>query len=147
MSDKVTTRVPRSCGVILVCGEPVRSFLLMKHADRWDLPKGHVDPGETDLECALRETEEETGIHQSFIRIDPNFQYEQQYEVSASRYGGPAKEFVTKTLMLFLGYVEKEYTIVTTEHDDCHWFKWSPPHQIQERAIDPMLRALEEYLK
>jgi 8-oxo-dGTP pyrophosphatase MutT (NUDIX family) len=28
----------------------------------WDLPKGHVDPGETHLQTAIREVEEETGI-------------------------------------------------------------------------------------
>ncbi|MDO8896574.1 MAG: NUDIX domain-containing protein [Bacteroidales bacterium] len=28
----------------------------------WDLPKGHVDPGETHLPTALREVEEETGL-------------------------------------------------------------------------------------
>ena len=53
---------PRSCGFLIVAGDPVQSFLLMKHADRWDLPKGHVDPGETDMEAALRELEEETGM-------------------------------------------------------------------------------------
>lgn len=29
---------------------------------RWDLPKGHVDPGENDGECAVREVAEETGV-------------------------------------------------------------------------------------
>jgi 8-oxo-dGTP pyrophosphatase MutT (NUDIX family) len=30
--------------------------------DDWSLPKGKVDPGETDGEAALREVEEETGV-------------------------------------------------------------------------------------
>ncbi len=30
--------------------------------DDWDFPKGKLEDGETDLECALRETEEETGF-------------------------------------------------------------------------------------
>jgi 8-oxo-dGTP diphosphatase len=30
--------------------------------DDWSLPKGKVDPGETDEEAALREVEEETGV-------------------------------------------------------------------------------------
>ena len=29
---------------------------------RWDLPKGHVDSGESDEECAVREIAEETGV-------------------------------------------------------------------------------------
>lgn len=35
-------------------------FIFRNHF--WDLPKGHVDPGETHLETALREVEEETGL-------------------------------------------------------------------------------------
>jgi len=31
--------------------------------DDWTLPKGKVDAGETDEEAALREVEEETGLH------------------------------------------------------------------------------------
>ena len=49
------------------------SFLLLKHPNRWDLPKGHVDPGETNKECALRELEEETGIQAQDLIIDPDF--------------------------------------------------------------------------
>ncbi len=30
------------------------SFLLMKHRNRYDLPKGHVDSGETEMQTALR---------------------------------------------------------------------------------------------
>jgi 8-oxo-dGTP pyrophosphatase MutT (NUDIX family) len=30
-------------------------FLLMQHAERWDLPKGHLDPGESQKQAAIRE--------------------------------------------------------------------------------------------
>lgn len=36
--------------------------LMIRCRNRWDLPKGHVEPGETPAEAALREVEEETGI-------------------------------------------------------------------------------------
>ncbi len=32
------------------------------HYDDWDFPKGKLEDGESDLECAIRETEEETGF-------------------------------------------------------------------------------------
>lgn len=41
-----------------------RTEVLVVHRPRyddWSLPKGHVDPGETVLQAALREVEEETG--------------------------------------------------------------------------------------
>lgn len=38
--------------------------VLLQHADgSWLFPKGHVEPGETLLETALREVAEETGLH------------------------------------------------------------------------------------
>jgi len=39
-------------------------FLLVKgkYAGKWSFPKGHIEKGETQLQCAIRETKEETGI-------------------------------------------------------------------------------------
>jgi len=40
-------------------------ILLIKqfqHRDRWGIPKGHVDKGETLEECAIREVREEAGV-------------------------------------------------------------------------------------
>lgn len=36
---------------------------------RWDIPKGHVEPGEYEIQAAVRECEEETG----FSKYDPTF--------------------------------------------------------------------------
>jgi 8-oxo-dGTP pyrophosphatase MutT (NUDIX family) len=38
-------------------------------AHKWDIPKGHVEPGESPIEAAMRECEEETG----FVKYDPAF--------------------------------------------------------------------------
>ena len=37
-------------------------MLLIRRGGRWDLPKGKVEAGETLLQAALREVEEETGV-------------------------------------------------------------------------------------
>lgn len=58
-----------SCG-LLVLNE--RSELLLGHStgsEHWDLPKGLIDPGETPLTCALRETREEFGLSFSPDRL------------------------------------------------------------------------------
>ncbi|MEQ9408385.1 MAG: NUDIX domain-containing protein [Fuerstiella sp.] len=136
---------PRSCGFLIVKGDPVQSFLLMKHPTRWDIPKGHVDPGETDMECALRELDEETGIKKSDIEIDPDFLYETQYIVDGRRYGA-ANTPVEKTLRVYLGRLLRDVKLVVTEHENFEWFAWKPPHAIQQRAIDPLLAHLENYL-
>jgi len=136
-------RTRRSCGVLLVRGEPVREFLLMKHSNRWDLPKGHVDDGETDIECALREMEEETGIDRANVEIDPGFRFTTKYPVSYKRFGD---EVFEKTLVVFLGRVNGENEIAVTEHQGYQWFVWQPPHVIQKETIDPLLAQLAEYL-
>jgi 8-oxo-dGTP pyrophosphatase MutT (NUDIX family) len=137
---------PRSCGFLIVTGDPIDSFLLMKHPDRWDLPKGHVDPGETDLQCALRELEEETGISESQLNVDPDFVFERHYPVQGERYGAPG-ELLEKSLLIFLGHVPERVHPTLTEHENYRWFDWMPPHQIQQQTIDPLLSALESYLK
>lgn len=136
-------RKVRSCGVLVVRAAPRPSFLLMKHARRFDLPKGHQNPGETDLDCALRELREETGIGRGEIELDPGFRYEETYYPTYARLGGAVVE---KTLVIFLGKLLRDREIVRTEHAGHLWVDWSPPHRIQERTVDPLLAKLELYL-
>ncbi len=135
----------KSCGVLVFRDQPEWSFLLMEHIDRWDLPKGHVDPGESERETALRELHEETGIAPHKIELDPNFRFSQHYSVQKKRYG---KRAVWKELVVFLGTLPEgdawpELTL--TEHIGYEWFSWAPPHRIQGKSIDPLLNAVEHY--
>jgi 8-oxo-dGTP pyrophosphatase MutT (NUDIX family) len=132
----------KSCGFLLYRTDPNPSFLLMRHPDRWDLPKGHVDEGESDLQCALRELVEETGIGEEDIEIDPDFQFVHQYLVNNSREGNVPK---LKRLIIYLGRLLRPVEIALTEHEGFEWFDWQPPHRIQTRTIDPLLEQLEQY--
>ncbi len=137
----------KSCGFILFKGERAqpatpKSFLLMKHRDRYDLPKGHVESGESDLECAFREMTEETGIPASAVCIEPDFQYRSIYYPQSARYHN---KIVEKTLIIFLGWVDSQTAIITTEHLGYEWFDWQPPHYIQAQTIDPLLTEVGAY--
>jgi len=114
----------------------------MQHKDRWDLPKGHVDPGETELETAYRELHEETGITKDDIVLDPDFIYRNQYLVLKKRYGNKPRQ---KELVIFLGTLINAVEVEPTEHIGFRWFDWDPPHRVQEKAIDPILQAVEEF--
>ena len=135
---------PISCGFLIVRGKPIESFLLMKHPHRWDLPKGHVDEGETELQCALRELAEETGITEQDIDVDPDFRFENRYLVNEKRYGGEGS--IEKVLYIFLAWLKHPVKIRLTEHHGFRWFPWNPPHEIQEMTIDGLLQSLEEHL-
>lgn len=63
-----------SCGVIIhnEKGEILLGRCNAKEIEEWDIPKGQIDEGETEIQCALRELEEETSIKLSendLIRI------------------------------------------------------------------------------
>ena len=134
----------KSCGVIIYRSEPAKSILLMRHTDRWDFPKGHVDPGETELQCALRELEEETGILPEQIELNPSFRFSLAYTIHVKKYNFEPRE---KKLILFLGQLIEEAEIKLTEHVGYEWFDWKPPHQIQTKSIDPAFHALEVFWK
>ncbi|XP_049784356.1 bis(5'-nucleosyl)-tetraphosphatase [asymmetrical] [Schistocerca cancellata] len=47
----------------------------------WTPPKGHVDPGESDITTAYRETEEEAGLKKDDLKIFEDFEKTLQYNV------------------------------------------------------------------
>lgn len=116
----------------------------MKHPTRWDLPKGHLDPGETKQQAALRELSEETGIRESDVWFDSNFVFENRYWVSYKRNGGKKQ---WKELTIFLGLLTQDKPILLTEHEGYAWIDWSPPHQMQVETIDPLLQQVSVYFK
>ena len=59
------TEVARATGGLVWRGAKDTEEILIVHRDRyddWSLPKGKLEAGEADEECALREVEEETGF-------------------------------------------------------------------------------------
>ena len=120
-------------------GRPIQ-FLLMQHVNRWDLPKGHLDQGESQADAALRELREETGIKPSELWTDPNFLFRQQYTVNDT------KKAKVKELTIYLGWLRSDREIRPTEHIGFQWFDWSPPHSLQSQTIDPLLDEVARYM-
>ena len=143
MSDNTAERPKkRAAGLLLITRETPKRFLLMRHHDRWDLPKGHCDPGESDVQTALRETVEETGIDSDLIRLDPDFCFKLTYPVRYKRHG---EQVFDKTVVYLLGEIDAEFEPTLTEHPGYQWFDWSPPHKIQKQTIDPLLEAVAKH--
>ena len=63
----------KSCGaIVFYLKENKEQILLIKHSNsgHWSFPKGHVEAGETEVETAVREIKEETGVD---ANIDTRF--------------------------------------------------------------------------
>lgn len=131
----------KSCGFLLFCREP-REFLLLKHPHRYDFPKGHVEDGESDLQCALRELQEETGLTADQITVD-GFMCETSY---ITRYKRLGNKKVHKTVVIFLGWLEKKEDIKVSEHAAFEWFSWPTVHKFKEKSIVGILQKIDNYL-
>ncbi|CAK1553017.1 unnamed protein product [Leptosia nina] len=113
-------------------------FLLLQTSygiHHWTPPKGHVDPGESDWETALRETKEEAGYCQKDLEIDESSKKTLFYNVN----GKP------KEVIYWLAKLKNPDTpvILSDEHQD---FKWLPLHQAQELSgYEDMKKLLAEY--
>lgn len=140
-------RKVKSCGVMVMRKQPQFSFLLMLKKpgsiNIYDIPKGHIEFGEDEVTCALRELSEETGILPDNLDLDTNFRYTDTYFTKYKRFKG---EKVEKKLVIFLGWLKQEVELKLTEHSGYQWINWNPPHLIQEKTINPLLSQLEKYL-
>ena len=141
MSEKPTVF---AAGYLIFRKSDRLEFLLMKHSDRWDLPKGHLDPGESACDAAKRELTEETGVAIEAVWTDPSFEFTSRYWVSKRNV--PRKESL-KELTIYLGRLVRPVQIACTEHPEYQWWDWNPPHRIQPRTIDPLLDAVENHFR
>ncbi len=67
-------------------------LLVLRAYKNWDFPKGLVEPGETDLQCAMRECAEETGL------VDLDFPLGEEHQDTLAYAGGKvARYFLAET--------------------------------------------------
>jgi 8-oxo-dGTP pyrophosphatase MutT (NUDIX family) len=99
-------------------------FLLLDYGRHWDFAKGHVEKDETELEAAVRELREETGIRDIIPVSD--FQREIVYFFRSTRKG-----LIRKTVKFFLAEVTKTDVILSEEHVG---YEFLPYEQAVKRA-------------
>ena len=107
----------------------VIEYLLIqhKHGKHWAFPKGHPEPGETALENAIREFEEETGIsRKTLILLDHRSSHPDHF---SEKYRKPRRDgtFNDKISSYFIGQVPFEWSdkVIIQESEVCA-FDWLP---------------------
>ena len=134
----------KSCGVFCYRETPELEFLFMEHANRLDLPKGHVEEGEDEMACAVRELEEETEIPPGAVEVVEGFRFTNVYYPRYSRFGGKRVE---KTLVMFLARLVDEQQIRPSEHRGHRWIaatsELPPGGRVHRRLVDEAARFLE----
>merc|ERR1719245_2109845 len=117
--------VRRAAGFIVYRRMPNVEFLLLQASYKnhhWSPPKGHVKPGESDYETALRETFEEAGFTQEMLKIVPDYTIELDYIVENQRKGKTEPKKVVYYLAELMNPKENNVKL-SNEHQD---FKWLP---------------------
>lgn len=110
----------RSAGVIIyrVDDKGKYLYLVLKYAGgHWDFAKGKKEQGETDIETALREVREETGIND--VEICKGFEREIEYEFMED--GG---NMIHKSVIFFLGRTLTKEIVLSDEHQEYIWHKY-----------------------
>jgi len=118
-----------------------RLYLLLRHEQggHWGFAKGRIEPGEGELEAAMREIREETGIVDVGLVADVSI--ESHYPVR--RGGRPLR----KTVTYFAARVRGDAIRLSHEHTDGRWLAPSEALQILTHAESRrVLEAVEDAL-
>ena len=128
----------RSAGIVIVSLNG--NFLLLNYtAGHWDFSKGHVEKGESDIEAAKRELNEETRI--SNVALISGFKESLSYFFTLE------KQKIFKEVVFFLGTVESEKVRLSDEHIGFEWLPYEAAlNRITFKTSRNILRKAKVFL-
>ena len=101
-----------SCGAVVyrdIKGEVRYLLIKNKRSAHWGFPKGHIEPGETKQQTAVREVLEETGIH---VKLINGFESVSKYKIE-------------KVVSIFVGTTNDTSTCIQPEEiEDYIWLTY-----------------------
>jgi len=101
-------------------------FLFIYRLDKWDLPKGKIDKGETAINAAVRECEEECSIHELKVHS----------ELPSTYHIYPYKDrFALKTTYWYL--MESTYSgpLIPQTQENIEKAEWLSPDDIKKMVV------------
>ena len=107
----------KSCGAVVFNGDKV--LVIQQVKGHWGFPKGHVEPGETEVETAKREIKEETNLD---VEINDKYRYVEHYS---------PKEGIEKDVVFFVA--KKVGGDVKVQEEEVRCTEWLLPEDAMER--------------
>jgi bis(5'-nucleosidyl)-tetraphosphatase len=102
-------------------GKAIRYLLLHHGGEYWNFPKGHQEGQEDDLQTALREMKEETGIDK--VKIIDGFLETYDYDFDTEIDHGQKRK-IYRQAIFYLGELGGEPVTISSEHIDFGWFDY-----------------------
>lgn len=116
--------VEKSAGAIIFRKQGGKTYYLLLHyptnprtpKNYWDLPKGHIEKGENEIEAARREVEEETGLKD--IEFIDGFGETIKYFFKLS------DKLIFKTVVFYLAETKTQEIKISFEHKGFEWLSY-----------------------
>jgi 8-oxo-dGTP pyrophosphatase MutT (NUDIX family) len=146
MNEPQTPPVSRppafSAGVVVARRDAGGWRLLVLRAYRnWDFPKGLVEPGETPLDAAIRETAEEAGLGDLVFRWGEGY-----CETAPYRHGKVARYYLAETAQQSITLpVSPE--LGRPEHDEWRWVGFDEAERLLPPRLLPILSWARQRLE
>ena len=110
-------------------------LILLQTNSCWSFPKGHMEAGETEVQTALRELHEETGLTADLV---PGMRAVSEYDIPP---------LTRKQVVLFPGEVRGD---VVPQAKEVQTYRWVPAPELQNylpgdtyQACAPLINALK----
>jgi 8-oxo-dGTP pyrophosphatase MutT (NUDIX family) len=118
--------------------------------NQWCFPKGRIHENETEINCALREFEEETGISSESINVNKNIKFEELYIGSNNLiyktvYYVAFIPFIPKKIYRYYPFnIRKKF--ISSEFYDMEWLEYQLAYEKLNKSKQDILEKINNYI-